>query len=1107
MALNQRFGSVFVLLLVSSIWLTSACGSSDSGVAPADVIGSLDVDVALDTGSPQSADINGVEDQGAAPEDGGAVDVPVEPGGFGWPCIENSDCDSGYCVDTVDGPVCTKTCFEDCPPGFACRAVMNTYPDVVFICVPVGGSQCLSCEGDFECGGGRCAEGPDGNFCQIACPESGCPEGFTCNEDTQTGLEWCYPKSGTCTCLDHQIGEERLCQKSNDFGTCYGAETCDPNQGFVGCDALEPLGEDCDGIDNDCNGVVDDLLGPIEPCALSVEGVGSCGGIKVCKGTLGWVCDAQSPEVETCNLNDDDCDGSVDEDFKTGDVYTDDNHCGACNASCSLGFPNATAVCDATKNPPQCVVESCDPGYYQLNQYQCVPDTTALCQPCTLDEHCVVDGAQCLELEDGTYCGKPCENASECPVGYGCDDGQCRPENNACSCSATSTNLSKACEVEYSEPGKPTVSCIGTQACTDGGWGPCDLPLDICDGVDNDCDGQVDQLFVNADGLYVDNSHCGKCGFSCLTLASENANAACEVIEGIPTCVLDCFDGFSDLDGNPINGCECEWVSSTDHPNGVDENCDQIDGEVENGVFVAKTGSDDAPGTLDAPLNSIEAGLQLAASTGKRDVYVATGLYNESISLVAGVSVYGGYSPDFVDRAPDQYETAILGGSVTLDKPGTINGKDIFGPGLPTKISGFLIYGRDAYVLGSSSYGIHLDGCDNRVLIEFNIIHAGNGADGLWGSSGGDGSNGSSGTPGSAAFDIGTSTCTTQNTGGLPGTTTCDGSSRNGGVGGTAICPDFDTNTAYPTCPGISTTQSTGGIEQGQSGFPVGVGGQGGVAGFDSYTDLWFGPYNSYSCTSAVEANCSNCLIPGQGGINGADGFNGQAGEHGAAGVGCSDVEGVLNNSLWSGALGGIGGQGVHGAGGGGGGAGGGVEVWDCSTQTAGFHDLGASGGGGGSGGCGGNGGTPGSSGGGSFAVFIVSNNLTTAPQFANNTVHRGRGGRGGNGGPGGVGGPGGLGGVGGAGGSSATNFPCAGQGGHGGAGGAAGHGGGGGGGCGGPSYGVYFTSNTPVNIDSIKTENAFPVGPVGAQGGTGGPSLGNGGQEGSVGITGDANF
>jgi hypothetical protein len=506
-------------------------------------------------------------------------------------------------------------------------------------------------------------------------------------------------------------------------------------------------------------------------------------------------------------------------------------------------------------------------------------------------------------------------------------------------------------------------------------------------------------------------------------------------------------------------------------------------------------------------VQSIEVALTKAQSEGKRDVYVATGLYNESIRLIGGISVYGGYSPDFVDRDPAQYETAILGGSITFEKPGTINGSDIFGAGAETKVSGFLVYGRDAYVLGSSSYAVHLKGCDDRVVFELCEIHAGNGADGLWGSYGTDGQNGLNGAPGSSAFDIGSASCSVQNTGGASGQTTCSGSPRNGGTGGTAICPDFDTNTAYPVCPGNSTTQSTGGIEQGQAGFPIGEGGTGGAAGFDGYTDLWFGPYNSYSCTSAVEANCSNCLIPGQGSINGSAGFNGAIGEHGAAGEGCEDQEGLISNALWTGVGGGLGGQGIHGAGGGGGGAGGGVEVWDCATLSAGFHDLGASGGGGGAGGCGGNGGTPGGSGGGSFAVFIVTNNLTTAPQFINNNLHRGRGGRGGSGGPGGVGGTSGLGGAGGIGGSSTTNFPCAGQGGAGGVGGSGGHGGGGGGGCGGPSFGFYISGNVEIDLTNIQTGNDVVSGPSGAQGGAGGPSLGNTGQTGSVGITGDVNF
>ena len=46
--------------------------------------------------------------------------------------------------------------------------------------------------------------------------------------------------------------------------------------------------------------------------------------------------------------------------------------------------------------------------------------------------------------------------------------------------------------------------------------------------------------------------------------------------------------------------------------------------------FVAKTGSDAAPGTRAQPVLTIGQGLTLAKTQGKRDVYVATGVYSDS---------------------------------------------------------------------------------------------------------------------------------------------------------------------------------------------------------------------------------------------------------------------------------------------------------------------------------------------------------------------------------------------------------------------------------------------------------------------------------------------
>ena len=76
--------------------------------------------------------------------------------------------------------------------------------------------------------------------------------------------------------------------------------------------------ETCDGQDNDCDGSIDEAFPSLgRPCAA---GVGACRGVGeiVCRGRRSTVCSAvavperESPEV--CNNSDDDCDGRTDED-------------------------------------------------------------------------------------------------------------------------------------------------------------------------------------------------------------------------------------------------------------------------------------------------------------------------------------------------------------------------------------------------------------------------------------------------------------------------------------------------------------------------------------------------------------------------------------------------------------------------------------------------------------------------------------------------------------------------------------------------------------------------------------------------------------------------
>ena len=87
-------------ILVSLVLLVGGCTEANTNGPTAD--GSVSVDgVPADTTS--SADTS-------APVDLGPIDTYVpEPGEFGWPCSDNNDCYSGWCVVTPDGQICTKT--------------------------------------------------------------------------------------------------------------------------------------------------------------------------------------------------------------------------------------------------------------------------------------------------------------------------------------------------------------------------------------------------------------------------------------------------------------------------------------------------------------------------------------------------------------------------------------------------------------------------------------------------------------------------------------------------------------------------------------------------------------------------------------------------------------------------------------------------------------------------------------------------------------------------------------------------------------------------------------------------------------------------------------
>ena len=74
-----------------------------------------------------------------------------------------------------------------------------------------------------------------------------------------------------------------------------------------------------------------------------------------------------------------------------------------------------------------------------------------------------------------------------------------------------------------------------------------------------------------------------------------------------------------------------------------DTNCDGIDGDRSRAIFVATNGSDDAAGSLEAPVRTLVKAVAMA-SAAKKDVYVCNGSYAESVVVAnVAVGIYGGY--------------------------------------------------------------------------------------------------------------------------------------------------------------------------------------------------------------------------------------------------------------------------------------------------------------------------------------------------------------------------------------------------------------------------------------------------------------------------------
>jgi len=409
----------------------------------------------------------------------------------------------GQPCDTADSDQCANGVFTCTADGFALECAFESETDLVEVC-----------DGeDNDCNGetdeqwpelGDACDGDDDDQCangQLACAESG--DEVVCADDL-AAVELCDGEDNDC---DGEVDE----------------------------DFLDQLGAPCDGADSDA----------------CMNGAYTCGD----DGALACVNETVTDIAEACNGLDDDCDGELDEDFAllgTACDGDDPDECKAGTFACSadqvslecVGDVVSDEICDGADNNCDGVI---DEGWPLLGAACDGPDGD-LCEggtfTCSADGatvECVNDDGAPPELCDGV--DNDCD--SEIDEGFDGLGDTCEAQVGGCTLSGV---------VACSEDGQ-SAQCLAEP---DPDW------TELCNGLDDDCDGSVDEVFSQL------GTPCAGGSGACVTTGSWVCDGAqqgleCDAEDVVPAAAEVCDHGIDDdCNGTIDEGCECvagEFIS------------------------------------------------------------------------------------------------------------------------------------------------------------------------------------------------------------------------------------------------------------------------------------------------------------------------------------------------------------------------------------------------------------------------------------------------------------------------------------------------------------------------------------------------------------------
>lgn len=354
--------------------------------------------------------------------------------------------------------------------------------------------------------------------------------------------ETCNGQDDDCNGIldDNAQGVGSPCGQSNIFPCSFGTLQCVGGQLLCKGD-VNPGTETCNGVDDNCDGSIDlvidqpptdsvgdcDVPVPPPPGATSPCKAGSkacVGGQVVCNGATG-----PSSTSDACGV-DANCDGVL---TNQPDKQSDVANCGTCGNNCLANSLHANWACvNGT-----CAFRGCQTGYYDLDgdnkcEYPCQfisaqeqcngmddncngqfdeslnrPGPVQVCgvSPSAIAAECTTNVS--VACVNGTWqCTFP---AGVCPGGCSSDDETCDALDNDCDGVLNeNVNFGKPCSSDdgLPPPGHGACRTTGSMVCNGPSAVMCNaqkancanLPggcTEHCDGIDNDCDGKVDEPY------------------------------------------------------------------------------------------------------------------------------------------------------------------------------------------------------------------------------------------------------------------------------------------------------------------------------------------------------------------------------------------------------------------------------------------------------------------------------------------------------------------------------------------------------------------------------------------------------------------------------------